>query len=128
MEMTEPTIESLQQELKQALERERQLKRLVFRSVPMKRRLYAITAIKRLFADPDRGFGGANEYEIWLRSLDYYDLDRLSRLYESLIDQLRYMKRFALCELERRGLHSNYGKYDPDLLLTISKEDSHDVG
>ena len=126
--MTEPTIESLQKELKAALDRERQLKRLVFRSVPMKRRLYAFTAIKKLFADPDRGFGGAKEYEVWLRSLDHWELTRLCNLYTSVIDQLRYMKRFVLCEQERRGLHSNFGDYDPELLLSLTKEDTDDVG
>lgn len=126
--MIEPTVESLQKELKDSLDRERQLKRLVFRSVPMKRRLYAFTAIKRLFSDPDRGFGGANEYEVWLRSLDHWDLSRLSSLYTSVIDQLRYMRRFVLCELERRGLHSSYGKYDPELLLSLTKEKTDDVG
>ena len=125
--MTEPTIESLQKELKAALERERKLKALVFRSVPMKRRQHVFTVLKRLFSDPAHGFGGATEYELWLRSLDHVQVMNLSNLYKSVIDQLRYMRRFVLCEEERRGLHSSYGKYDPDLLLALTQEVSLDI-
>jgi hypothetical protein len=65
------------------------------------------------------GFGGATDYEVWLRSLDHIQLDHIIRLHTGAIDALRYRRRFIQNELERRSLHSSYGKHPAEFLFEL---------
>jgi hypothetical protein len=46
------------------------------------------------------GFGGASDYEVWLRTLEHTDLNRLVELQTGVIDAFRYRRRFIQNELE----------------------------
>jgi len=108
-------------ELTQLREENRQLKRLVFESQPFKRK----GILGRLLSgEKPGGFGGAPEYEVWLRSLEFPEVNRLVGLYTSAIDALRYRRRFVRHEIERRCLHSSYGATPAEFLF---EEKSHDV-
>jgi hypothetical protein len=106
---TEQVIEQLQAEIQR-------LQRLVFHEVPMKR-----GGIGRLWAKPAPGFGGATDYEVWLRTLEYQDLNHLIKLHTGAIDSLRYRRRFVQHEAERRFLHSSYGKHPFEHLAEMSR-------
>jgi hypothetical protein len=106
-------------ELTRLREENHHLKRLVFESQPFKRKgIFG----RLLSAEKPGGFGGAPEYEVWLRSLE--DPERLVDLYTSAIDALRYRRRFVRHEIERRCLHSSYGIIPAEFLF---EEKRHDV-
>lgn len=103
-------VQQLQNEIKR-------LKRLVFQSIPMKR-----GAIARLFSkQKGHGHGGATDYEVWLRTLEWPDLRSLIELHTGVIDAFRYRRRFIQNEAERRSLHSSYGEHSPEDLVEISR-------
>jgi hypothetical protein len=106
---SEQVIQQLQAEIKR-------LQRLVFHEVPMKR-----GGIGRLWAKPAPGFGGATDYEAWLRTLESQDLQHLIKLHTGAIDSLRYRRRFVQHEAERRFLHSSYGKHPFEHLAEMSR-------
>lgn len=66
--------------------------------------------------------GGATDYEVWLRKLEWDDLQNLARLHQSAIDVFRYRHRFIQNEAERRHLHSSYGKHPAEFLFEIEEK------
>lgn len=90
------------------------LKRLVFQAVPVKS-----YSLRKLWwpKGKTQGFGGAGDYEVWLRSLDHSQLNDLIRLHTGGIDALRYRRRFIQHESERRFLHSSYGATPAEALF-----------
>lgn len=103
------TVQQLQAEIKR-------LQRLVFQSAPSKPK-----GLLRLWASKPQGHGGVTDYELWLRGLDYKDLDKLASLYTGAVDSLRFRKRFVEHEVTRRHLHSEYGKHSLEHLTEVTK-------
>jgi hypothetical protein len=102
--------------VKQLQDENLRLQKLVFQSVPMKR-----GGIGRLWPrNKPKSFGGAGEYEVWLRTLDHSDLNHLIKLHTGAIDSLRYRRRFIQHESGRRFLHSSYGTTPAESLFDAS--------
>jgi len=93
------------------------LKKLIFQAVPVKS-----YSLRKLWwpRDKPKGFGGAGDYEVWLRSLDHSQIQDLIRLHTGGIDSLRYRRRFLQHESERRFLHSSYGATPAEALFDSS--------
>lgn len=77
----------------------------------------------RTTKEPSGGFGGASDYEVWLRGREYLDLNYLIRMHTSVIDGLRFRRRFIQHEVERRFLHSSYGKHPAEHLFELQPEE-----
>ena len=90
------------------------LTRLVFQANP---NLKSYSLLK--FWKQPRGFGGVTDYEVWLRALEHTELNYLTRLHTGAIDALRYRRRYIQNELERRNLHSSYGKHPAEFLFEL---------
>jgi hypothetical protein len=108
-------LASITEALKKRKDEIERLTRLVFQSNP---NLKSYSLLK-FWKEPKSGIGGATDYEVWLRSIDYRDLDYLVRLHTGAIDALRYRRRFIQHELERRYLHSSYGKHPAEFLFEL---------
>jgi hypothetical protein len=102
------------EEVSQLKEEITRLTRLVFQSVPIKS--YSLRKLGWGRNEP-KGFGGAGDYEVWLRTLDHMQLGYLIKLHTGAIDSLRYRRRFIQHELERRHLHSSYGATPAEALF-----------
>lgn len=107
-------------ELKQLRDENARLKRLVFQSQPSKSR----GIISILTRREKGGHGGATEYEIWLRTREYAELRSLTQLYDSVIDALRFRRRFIQHEIIRQNLHSSYGSFPAELLAELDEKKS----
>jgi hypothetical protein len=94
------------------------LTKLVFEANP---NLKSYSLLK-FWKKSQEGFGGATDYEVWLRSLDHIQLDHMTKLHTGAIDALRYRRRYILNELERRGLHSSYGKHPAEFLFELENK------
>lgn len=95
------------------------LQRLVLKSTPTKN-----YGLRRFFMERKRkpgGLGGASDYEVWLRTLEFRELSRLVQLYTSALDGLRFRRRFVQHEVERRFLHSSYGKHAAEDLFDLAE-------
>jgi hypothetical protein len=101
------------QQLKEEIIR---LNKLIFQVVPVKS-----YSLRKLWSkDKPRSFGGAGDYEVWLRTLDHMHLNWLIKLHTGAIDSLRYRRRFIQHESERRFLHSSYGATPAEALFDSS--------
>ena len=111
------TTEDLTKEVAKLRAENERLKRLVFQSQPNKSR----GVISWLSKREKGGWGGATEYEVWLRKQEYPALRDLVRLYDSVIDSLRYRRRFVQHEITRQQLHSSYGAFPAELLSELEE-------
>jgi hypothetical protein len=117
MKAMDELILATQAALKKRQEEIERLTKLVFQSLPSPFKSYSLT---RFWKNPPKaGFGGATDYEVWLRSMDHTKLEWLVRLHTGAIDALRYRRRFIQNELERRSLHSSYGKHPAEFLFEL---------
>jgi hypothetical protein len=110
--------DELTKELAKLRAENERLKRLVFQSQPSKSR----GIISILTRREKGGWGGATEYEIWLRKQEYPALRSLVQLYDSVIDSLRYRRRFVQHEITRQQLHSSYGAFPAELLPELDEK------
>lgn len=109
-------IAATQDALKKRREEIERLTKLVFHSLPNPFKSYSLM---KFWKNPQDGFGGASDYEVWLRTLDDSKLQGLIRLHTGAIDALRYRRRFIQNEMERRNLHSSYGKHPAEFLFEL---------
>lgn len=104
---------NLETQLKQLQRENANLKQAVFNSQPWRSQGY----FKWFFQKSEpKVFGGADDYEMWLRSLDFSVINELLKLYTGVIDSLRYRREFIRHEIERRNLHGIYGKHSTEVL------------
>lgn len=120
MKAMDELIEATHAALKKRREEIERLTRLVFQSLPSPFKSYSLQ--KFWHRPPAAGFGGASDFEVWLRSLDHTRLQHLVRLHQGAIDALRYRRRFIENELERRSLHSSYGKHPAEFLFELEPQ------
>lgn len=113
-------IEATQAALKKRKDEIERLTQLVFTSLPNRFKSYSLRRFWR--SPPKGGFGGATDYEVWLRSLDHLKLQDLIRLHTGAIDALRFRRRFIENEMERRHLHSSYGTHPAEFLFEVGPQ------
>jgi len=110
-------LEAIRGALKVRKDETERLTKLVFTSLPTP---FKSHSLRRFWKNtPKAGFGGATDYEVWLRSLEHTKLQDLIGLHTGAIDALRYRRRFIENELERRHLHSSYGKHPAEFLFEL---------